>query len=211
MARRTRRDLSDKKVRRIIRKKQKASPFPRGSVKIPGSKFPSLKYFLIIILLAIVVFLVYQSVQMIDFENIWSTGIMSEETEQAVTHTALPDDQRGASGNEVEEKPAIEPVTQRLQVEVLNGCGVSGLANTTTNYLRDENIDVVYKGNYQNFDVEKSQVIDRTGDKDKALKVAEVLGVDKSLVSTEVDNNRQLAVTIILGKDYKKLTPFQKD
>jgi hypothetical protein len=211
LARRTRRDLSDKKVRRIIRKKQKASPYPRGSVKIPVSKFPFLKYFLIVILFFAVVFLVYQSIQMIDFENIWSAGIMSEETEQAITHTALPDDQQGAAETEIEEKPDIEPVPQRLQVEVLNGCGVSGLANTTTNYLRDENIDVVYKGNYQNFNVEKSQVIDRTGDKDQALKVAEVLGVDKSLVSTEVDDNKQLAVTIILGKDYKKLTPFQKD
>ena len=197
MARRTRRDLSDKKVRRIIRKKQKASPYPRGSVQIPGSKFPFLKYFLIVILFAAVVFVVYQSVQKIDFENMWS----AEETEQAITHTALPDDQQATTGKESEEKLAIEPVLQRLQVEVLNGCGVSGLANTTTNYLRDENIDVVYKGNYQNFNVEKSQVIDRSGDKDQALKVAEVLGVEKSMVSTEIDQNKQLAVTIILGKD----------
>lgn len=37
----------------------------------------------------------------------------------------------------------LVPVERRIQVEVLNGCGVNGLAERVTNYLRKKNIDVV--------------------------------------------------------------------
>jgi hypothetical protein len=152
-------------------------------------------------------------IQLIDLESLLPAGSNSNQIEQADANGSLPDNQNQQNSGDAKtaEEKVIEPVPQLLQVEVLNGCGVSGLANTTTNFLRDAKIDVVYKGNYKNFNVEKSQIIDRAGNMNQAVQIAKVLGIQKSLVTSEVDLNKQLAATIILGKDYKKLNPFAKD
>jgi len=210
LVRRTRRDLSDKKVRKIIRKKQKDSPHQRGSVRVSGSKRSLFKPLIYVILSIALVFILFRIIQLVDFENLLPEGSDSEQSNTVVSSPENQNQQKSEKKKPVQEK-VLQPVPQLLQVEVLNGCGVSGLANTTTNFLRTEKIDVVYKGNYKNFNVEKTQIIDRAGNLDQAMEIAKVLGIEKSLVSSDIDKNKQLAATIILGKDYKKLNPFVKD
>ncbi|MDX1488879.1 MAG: LytR C-terminal domain-containing protein, partial [Acidiferrobacterales bacterium] len=55
-----------------------------------------------------------------------------------------------------------------LQVEVRNGCGVSGLAAEMTRFLRDQGFDVVEVGDHTVFDLEQSVVVDRVGDLEAA-------------------------------------------
>ena len=43
-----------------------------------------------------------------------------------------------------------------VQLEVLNGCGVNGVAEKFTDYLRADNFDVVNIGNYRSFDIDHS-------------------------------------------------------
>ena len=154
------------------------------------------------------VFILYRIFQLVDFESLLPESSGSEQTNTVVSS---PENQQKSDKIKPAQENVLQPVAQLLQVEVLNGCGVSGLANTTTNFLRTEQIDVVYKGNYKNFNVEKSQIIDRAGNMDQAMEIAKVLGIEKSLISSDIDKNKQLAATIILGKDYKKLNPFVKD
>ena len=52
-------------------------------------------------------------------------------------------------------------------------------------------------------------VIDRTGDRKTAEKIAEALGIKSSQVSTEIDKSKLLVASIIIGKDYKNLKPFE--
>jgi len=96
-----------------------------------------------------------------------------------------------------------------IQVEVLNGCGVSGVADQFTNYLRLHHFDVVQMGNYISFDVEKSIVIDRTGNMVNAYKVADILGVSRKNVIQQKNNNYFLDVSFIIGKDFNSLKPYQ--
>jgi len=96
-----------------------------------------------------------------------------------------------------------------IQVEVLNGCGVSGVADQFTNYLRLHHFDVVQMGNYISFDVEKSIVIDRTGNMANAYKVADTLGVSRKNVIQQKNNNYFLDVSFIIGKDFNSLKPYQ--
>ena len=112
-------------------------------------------------------------------------------------------------------KPAEEVEVDRtevpaeiIQVEVLNGCGVSGLADRFTDYLRSENVDVVSTGNYISFDIDKTMIIDRTGNKPNAKRIAELLGVPVSSVITQKNENYFLDVSIIIGRDYYKLNPL---
>ncbi len=94
-----------------------------------------------------------------------------------------------------------------VQLEVLNGCGISGVAEKITDYLRNNNFDVVQTGNYISFDVDKTMVIDRTGNKANAIKVADALGVDHKNIIEQINNDYILDVSLIIGKDFKQLKP----
>jgi LytR cell envelope-related transcriptional attenuator len=92
-----------------------------------------------------------------------------------------------------------------IQVEVLNGCGISGVADQFTDFLRKEKFDVVQTGNYISFDIDKSLVIDRTGNMANAEKVASALGIDKKNVIMQKNDNSFLDVSVVIGKDFKTL------
>ena len=110
-----------------------------------------------------------------------------------------------SSGDETTEaKPS-----KVIQLEVLNGCGIGGVAEKITNYLRQNNFDVVQIGNYKSFDIDNTLVVDRTGKKINALKVAEALGIDAKNVIQQINNNYFLDVSLIIGRDFNHLKPFK--
>ncbi len=110
------------------------------------------------------------------------------------------------SGHSSEQKASnAQTASAVIQVEVLNGCGASGVAEKFTDYLRKEKFDVVQMGNYVSFDIDKSLVIDRTGNRANAEKVAEALGIEDKNVILQKNNDSFLDVSVVIGKDYKKL------
>ena len=94
---------------------------------------------------------------------------------------------------------------KNMQIEVLNGCGVDGVADMFTDSLRKKNIDVVNTGNYRSYNIDNSIVIDRTGNIINAEYVAEVIGIDNKQVIQQKNKNYFLDVTLLIGKDYKQL------
>lgn len=92
-----------------------------------------------------------------------------------------------------------------MQIEVLNGCGVDGIADMFTDSLRKKNIDVVNTGNYRSYNIDNSIVIDRTGNIYNAEYVAKVIGIDNKQVIQQKNKNYYLDITLIIGKDYKQL------
>ncbi len=96
-----------------------------------------------------------------------------------------------------------------VQLEVLNGCAVPGIAEKFTSYLRANNFDVVNLGNYVSSDVIKSIVIDRRGNIENAKKVAEVIGIKEENVLQQINNDYFLDVTLVLGKDFNQLKPYR--
>ena len=92
-----------------------------------------------------------------------------------------------------------------VQLEVLNGCGVNGIADNFTDYLRAANFDVVNIGNYRSFEVDFSLVIDRTGNIKNAFEIASKLGIGKNNIIQQVNKEYFLDVTLVIGKDYKRL------
>ncbi|MGD8782067.1 MAG: LytR C-terminal domain-containing protein [Ignavibacteria bacterium] len=98
-----------------------------------------------------------------------------------------------------------------IQVEVLNGCGVNGIADTFTDYLRKNKFDVVNTANYHSFNEINTMVIDRIGNLANAKKIAEALGVPKASYFSQLNNNYFVDVTVIIGKDYHKLNPLKKE
>ena len=99
-------------------------------------------------------------------------------------------------------------VQQLIQVEVLNGCGVTGVGDGVTDILRAKGIDVVKTGNYRSFDIDNTFIIDRMGKIETANRVADSLNLDKKFIITEINKSYFLDLTIVIGKDYKNY--FQK-
>ena len=113
----------------------------------------------------------------------------------------------------VEEKEAPAEI---IQLNVLNGCGVTGVADRFTDYLRAHNFDVVELGNYTvkgtvNYNVDETFVIDRIGNKANAYKVAKALGIENVKVIQQINEDYFLDVSLVIGKDYYKLKPIIGD
>jgi len=95
-----------------------------------------------------------------------------------------------------------------IQMDVLNGVGRPNLAQQMTDYLRSRGFDVVEIGNFHE-ELEKTLVIDRTGNPQAAVQVAEALGVPMDQVMQKIDKTLYLDVSVYIGKDYQSLQPFQ--
>lgn len=92
-----------------------------------------------------------------------------------------------------------------IQVEVLNGCGISGAATTMTNSLRKYGFDVVEIGNFDHFDVQKTLVISRNGNMASARQAARALGISEDQILREESPDFYLDLTIVIGTDYTNL------
>ncbi|NUN70733.1 MAG: LytR C-terminal domain-containing protein, partial [Bacteroidetes bacterium] len=97
-----------------------------------------------------------------------------------------------------------------MQINVLNGCGVSGVGSTMTKFCRQAGYDVVEMGNYTSFDVQHSIVIDRNGKTQDALRLAAALGIPASNVVQQFSNDQMVAASVVIGKDYQTLTPWNR-
>ncbi len=108
--------------------------------------------------------------------------------------------------NTQDESTAPVLLNSQIQIEVLNGCGISGAADKISELFRSRGFDVVNKGNYSSFDIENTLVIDRSNNPAKASLVAEVLGVDQKRIIKQFNNQYFLDVSVIIGKDFNLLS-----
>ena len=104
----------------------------------------------------------------------------------------------------VEDKKPQHP----LQIEVLNGCGVTGVANRFTDFLRERGFDVIKTDNFESFNVLKTVVIDRRGVRDNGIRIAEALGLGNERVLQEVNEAYLIDATVVVGKDYRQLNSW---
>jgi hypothetical protein len=100
-------------------------------------------------------------------------------------------------------------VSELIQVDVRNGCGVSGVADRYTDFLRSKGFDVADYGNYISSEVDETLVIDRMGNMANAYEVAKALGVKKQNIIQQLNKDYFIDVSVIIGKDYLTLNPFK--
>lgn len=108
----------------------------------------------------------------------------------------------------IENQRALEEsefVTNIIQLEVLNGCGVPGMATRYTDKIREFGFDVVETGNFDHFNVEHSFILSRSGSLENAYRVAQAIGVDEDRVIIEESPDFYLDVTLVIGADYENL------
>ena len=103
----------------------------------------------------------------------------------------------------------VEPSANTVRLQVLNGCGVRGLAAAFSDRLagykdKDLEIKIVDTDNFDQVKVAQSFVISRLEDKQAAEILSEKIGLDPSqIIYKELENNyRHISATLVLGEDY---------
>jgi calcineurin-like phosphoesterase len=99
--------------------------------------------------------------------------------------------------------------TQAIQLEILNSTEQPGLASKMMDYLRKRGFDVVRVGNYHKSLEHISLVIERNPTIKTAHFVANALGIKDSCILFRPDSSLFLNCTVIIGNDFKTLTPFK--
>jgi len=116
-----------------------------------------------------------------------------------------PSDLRGATEEDLGQKPLAVPATGRPTVEVLNGTDRNGLALEATRWLRKSGFDVVEYGNAGRI-YEKTILIDRVGKGNAPQRLLasfqETYGVGS--LETDVVEVSGADLRVILGQDFSE-------
>ena len=101
------------------------------------------------------------------------------------------------------------------EIEILNGCGVEGIAELFTNFLRSHNYDVISienakdKSGIINFNYNQCKIIIYNKEKLKeGYKLSLQLGIDNSNIIKDYKNSIW-DLALIIGKDYSILNSFE--
>ena len=98
----------------------------------------------------------------------------------------------------------MENPIQDIKVEVLNGCGIQGIAARTADFLRANHVDVVRSDNADNHNYPNTIIISRNENIESLKAVSRSFGIaldDKTHILIDPDESLGVDVTVILGKD----------
>lgn len=99
---------------------------------------------------------------------------------------------------EREVKETEDPIT----LTILNGTVVHGLASSTRAIYQGKNMRVQRVGNAQSDAVPHTVVVDRVGNKEAAMQVADVIGAKIYLTDIAILDDASSEITLILGNDF---------
>lgn len=102
------------------------------------------------------------------------------------------------------EKSESKGFNKKIQLNVLNASGESGIASKTRNHLRSLGFDVVEIGNYDKM-IDSTIIIDRLGDNTSSFKLSKAIGLEENKIQTVIDSSLFLRATLVLGKDFSNL------
>jgi len=102
-----------------------------------------------------------------------------------------------------------DSMNEILQIEVLNGCGDKGVADLYANFLRNNSYDVIDYKNADNFDYNASKLIVHSNNL-LVEDVADLFKIDSKNIDYLFDENIFYDITLIVGKDYKKLNSYNE-
>lgn len=115
------------------------------------------------------------------------------------------------SDNSFIERVKKPVLNKKIRVEIFNACGVQGVARGLTDYLRKfDNVDVVFFDNYRVQNLTATYIIDRTDDEmSNAKAIAGLICRKPQRLMPQISPDRQVEVTILIGKNYKELKAFR--
>lgn len=137
-----------------------------------------------------------------------NSGSISDTTDASVK---APDIEQQT--DQVETTP-VPPLEENIQIEILNGCGVNGIAKIFQTYLREQGFDVINTDNYlvagkRHWDLQESKIIDHIDNREQAEALARSLGISLAKIEVKINATAICDMSVVIGKDYKKLKGLQ--
>lgn len=86
------------------------------------------------------------------------------------------------------------------QIQILNGCGISGAAGAVADFLRKKRFDVKNIGNAETWNYPFTIVVSRKKDLSIAQNICEALDTDKLIMLR--NNDETYDVTVFIGSDF---------
>ncbi len=187
---------------------------PKSRVKTAAKSGTNWSQTCIIVLLAFLVVLTGTELYLDHFastqdESSYDEPIVEEKPDK--TEVSVPVEK--PEQNLIEQKastPPPQPLSAaEINVQVLNGCGVRGIAGRVRNILRGRGFDVLSYGNARKQNYNRSLLIIRSegvfGER-AAEVLAKSLGISPEQIRKESDPSLvDIDVTVILGLDYRHL------
>ena len=103
----------------------------------------------------------------------------------------------------------IEDIPEaKYQLQVLNGCGIKGIADLFTNYLRNNGYDVIDYKNADHFNHEKTTLIIHK-ENVSFNELLNMLHINPENTDYIFDKNIFYDLTLIIGNDYKNLNSYE--
>jgi len=142
-----------------------------------------------------------------DSEEHPSEAVMSEQTSSQLVYQ--PPAEVVTQEPEVEEEAQTPILTHSdIKLQILNGCGVRGIAARVRGIMRDRGFDVMSYGNAEKNESKTLLLVRSAGERgmEAARITAESIGVSESQIRRETDPSIvDIDVTIIIGGDHAKL------
>jgi len=105
---------------------------------------------------------------------------------------------------QAEPEPMAPP---QVRVQVLNGCGKTGIAKKAREYLTRHDYEVRDVGNADRQDYRFSEVLNRGNNATAARDLARQLGIDESRIKRKpASPGLDVELTLIIGADYRRLS-----
>jgi len=104
-----------------------------------------------------------------------------------------------------EEDISPAEIADPLRVEILNGCGIKGLASKTAAFLRRKGYDVRDFRNADSKSIEHTTILVRSGDRSHGEELASTIALPLEMILMEEDPALvDVDISLVLGEDYKK-------
>jgi hypothetical protein len=184
----------------IIHKKTTSSPSASSYYSSPKPKRRGkkiLSFIAIVIILSAISYYFYN----LNFQKD-NAPLPESESETISTTPIEPPEDEG------EEEQTPPPLAHTIQVEILNGCGVNGVAKIFQSRLRENGFDVVNTENYVVngkvfWKVDQTFVIDQIGVAEQAKAIAKALGIPLTNIESRENPAAIYDISVVVGKDYR--------
>jgi hypothetical protein len=124
----------------------------------------------------------------------------------SVQDSGRTDDANAGNSKSAGAPAPVVPADRVVRIQLMNGCGVKGLAQRAASALRTRGFDVRETRNAPSNSEPVTRINDRIGNILLAQRVADSLGVNYSHVGRDTTRIQpDIDVTVILGMDYDQL------
>ena len=129
---------------------------------------------------------------------------------KAVTPEQIDNDNKNLSSLLKKTKSEIN-TGHKVQISVLNGCGIKGVADLYTNFLRNTGYDVIDYGNAPHFEFKKTKLlVHNKNHKNFIYEIVDLLELNPQQLEYNYDKNIFYDLTLVIGADYSNLNSYSE-